>query len=373
MNAIPINMNIEARKLKETANTVRIAQYSGACVIVFALASACWGFVPQTGYHFSAILFLMAIVLAGTKWHRGPIIAMAVLSALVWNFIFIPPQFTLHIEKPEDVIMFALFFVVALSMGHLISRLREREEALERHHLEREALLAEKHRTQLLAESERLHRTLLDSVSHELKTPIAIIRTALDGLGDGNPYAAEIETATRRLQRIVDNFLEMTRVESEALTPRPDWCEIGDVLHAATAPLEEELRAHSLQITGTENLPLLRLDSRLLAQALSNILHNALLHAPPGPDIEVGAALASNELTLTVRDHGPGLTAEATARVFEKFYRGPGSRAGGTGLGLPIARGLLRAMKGEISAASHPEGGALFTLRLPVQIHQPPA
>lgn len=364
-------MNLDAIKKKETATAVRIAQYSGALVIVFALASVCWGLLPQTGYLFSAMVFLMAIALAGTKWHRGPVLLMAVLSALVWNFIFIPPQFTLHIEKPQDVIMFALFFAVALSMGHLIARLREREEALERHHAEREALLAEKHRAELLAESERLHRTLLDSVSHELKTPIAIIRTALDGLGLGDAYAAEIETATRRLQRIVDNFLEMTRVESEALTPRPEWCEIGDVLHAATAPLEHELRAHSLRISGTESMPLLRLDSRLLAQALSNILHNASLHAPQGTEIEVTAALSGPELTLTVRDHGPGFPAGVVERVFEKFYRAPGSRAGGTGLGLPIARGLLRAMKGGITAANHPEGGAIFTLQLPVQIHQP--
>jgi K+-sensing histidine kinase KdpD len=198
--------------------------------------------LPYTGYQFSALVFLMTIVIAGTRWNRGPVLAMGVVSALVWNFIFIPPQFTLHIDKPQDIIMFAMFFVVALSMGHLITRLREREAALEQHHAEREQLLEAKHRAELLAESERLHRTLLDSVSHELKTPIAIIRTALDGLGQGNPYAAEIETANRRLQRIVENFLEMTRVESEALKPRPDWCEVIDVLDQARKPLERETR-----------------------------------------------------------------------------------------------------------------------------------
>jgi K+-sensing histidine kinase KdpD len=364
-------MNIQSLQKQETSTLVRIAQYSGAGVIVFGLASICWGLLPQTGYQFSAIVFLMAIVLAGMKWHRGPVMVMAVLSALVWNFLFIPPRFTFHIEKPQDVIMFALFFVVALSMGHLIARLREREEALERHHAEREALLAEKHRAELLSESERLHRTLLDSVSHELKTPIAIIRTALDGLSaQDNTCAAEIETATRRLQRIVDSFLEMTRVESEALTPRPEWCEIGDVFHTATISLEQELREHPLQISGAESLPLLKLDSRLLAQALGNILHNATLHAPADTPIELHASLAANELTLTVRDHGPGLPDEVAARVFEKFYRAPGARAGGTGLGLPIARGLLRAMKGDVSVSNHPQGGALFTLRLPVQVHQ---
>lgn len=344
-----------------------VGQFSWGFTIVFALASVCWVLMPYTGYMFAAPVFLMAIVLAGVRWNGGPVLMMAVMSALVWNFVFIPPQFTLHIEKAQDVLMFALFFVVALSMGHLITRLREREATLERHHREREELLAEKHRAELLAESERLHRTLLDSVSHELKTPIAIIRTALDGLGEGDPFAAEIDTATRRLQRIVENFLEMTRVESEALRPHLDWCEIGDVFHAATSPLQRELAGHPLRITGTADMPLLMLDSRLLAQALGNVLHNATLYTPAGSEIQLHASLRETMLELRVRDHGPGLTPGIEDRLFDKFYRAPDSPAGGTGLGLAITRGLMRAMKGDIEAGNHPEGGAEFTLRLPVK------
>ncbi len=347
-----------------------VGQFSWGLTIVFVLASACWALLPYTGYLFSALVFLMAIVLAGTRWNRGPVLTMAVVSALVWNFIFIPPQFTLHIDKPQDIIMFAMFFVVALSMGHLITRLREREAALELHHAEREQLLEAKHRAELLAESERLHRTLLDSVSHELKTPIAIIRTALDGLGTENPFASEIETANRRLQRIVENFLEMTRVESEALKPRPDWCEIGDVLHAAISPLQSELAAHPLKTTGIENLPLIMLDSRLLAQALGNVLHNATLHAPANTPVEITAALANGTLELRVRDHGPGLPIGGEDQLFEKFYRAPDAPTGGTGLGLAISRGLMRAMTGDIEACNHPQGGAEFLLHLPVKTRE---
>ncbi|WP_395749217.1 ATP-binding protein [Prosthecobacter sp.] len=347
-----------------------VGQYSCGLTLVFILASACWVLLPYTGDLFVALVFLMAIVLAGTWWNRGPVLLMAVVSALVWNYFFIPPQFTLHIDKPQDMVMFSLFFVVALSMGHLITRLRAREAALAQHHQEREHLLELKHRAELLAESERLHRTLLDSVAHELKTPIAIIRTALDGLGQGNVYAAEIETANRRLQRIVESFLEMTRVESEALEPQPDWCEIGDVLHAATAPIQQELAGHKLRISGTDDMPLLRLDSRLVAQVLGNLLHNATRYAPAGTDIEIHAALADGRLELRVRDHGPGLPLGAEDQLFEKFYRAPDSPAGGTGLGLAIARGLMRAMKGDIEARTHPEGGAEFVLHLPVKIRE---
>jgi K+-sensing histidine kinase KdpD len=346
-----------------------VGQFSWGFTIIFALATACWMLLPYTGPLFSALVFLMTIVLAGVRWNRGPVLLMATMSALVWNYFFIPPQYTLHIEQPQDIIMFCLFFVVALSMGHLTTRLHAREEALERHLQEREQLLAEKHRADLLAESERLHRTLLDSVSHELKTPIAIIRTALDGLETHSPYTAEIETATRRLQRIVENFLEMTRVESDALTPQCDWCEFGDVLHAATAPLRRELAGRALRITGIESLPILKLDSRMLAQAIGNVIHNATLYSPPGTEIEIRVEMLEKSiLEVRVRDHGPGLTPEMESYIFDKFYRAPDAPAGGTGLGLAITRGLMRAMKGDIEAQTHPQGGAEFRLHLPVQI-----
>jgi K+-sensing histidine kinase KdpD len=343
-----------------------IGQFSWGFMIVFSLASVGWGLLPYTGHHFVALLFLMVIVLAGLRWQRGPVLMMATLSALAWNFIFIPPQFTLHITNPQDVIMFGLFFVVALSMGHLTTRLRVREEAMSGHQRERERLLAAKHRAEFVAESERLHRTLLDSISHELKTPIAIIRTAVDGLDAGNPFVQEIETANRRLQRIVENFLEITRVESEAIRPRLEWCEINDVLHAATAPLQRELAQHPLTITGQENSPLLRLDSRLVAQALSCVLHNATIYAPDHTPIEITVALAGENLEIHVRDHGPGIPPNLERLIFDKFYRSPNSPAGGTGLGLAIARGLLRALQGDITVQNHPTGGADFTLRLPV-------
>jgi K+-sensing histidine kinase KdpD len=366
MNADPTPKNS-----RQPVPLAEVGQYSCGLTLVFVLASACWVLLPVTGDLFSALVFLLAIVVAGTWWNRGPVLLMAVVSALVWDFFFIPPQYTLHIDKPQDMVMFSLFFVVALSMGHLITRLRAREAALAQQHEEREHLLAQKHRAELLAESERLHRTLLDSVSHELKTPIAIIRTALDGLGQGNPYAREIETANRRLQRIVESFLEMTRVESEALEPQPDWCEIGDVLHTAAAPIQQELVAHKLQITGTTEIPLLRLDSRLLAQVLGNVLHNATRYAPASTTIEIHATLANDTLELRVRDHGPGLPPGSEDHLFEKFYRAPDSPAGGTGLGLAIARGLMRAMKGDIEAHTHPEGGAEFVLHLPVKPRSP--
>lgn len=359
----------ELPNTRPSASGEVLGQFSWGLVIVFALASICWGLVPYTGPYFSAVVFLMAVVLAGTQWRRGPVLAMAVASALIWNFVFIPPRFTLHIENPQDVVMFGLFFVVGLSMGHLTTRLHARDEELRRHHRERESLLDAKHRAEMIAESERLHRILLDSVSHELKSPITIIRTALDGLDPKNPFVIEIDAASRRLHRIVENFLQMTRLESEALSLQPDWWEFSDVVQAAAAPIDRELADHPLHRHGVESLPLLRFDGRLLAQAIGLVLHNAAQYSPAHTPIDLHASLDQGWLVVRVRDHGPGIPSWALDRIFEKFYRSPSAPAGGTGLGLAIARGLMRALHGTIEAANHPEGGAEFTLRLPVVRH----
>ncbi len=364
-------MSDQSPALKSPPTPVHVvAQYSWGFTLIFVLASFCWMLLPYTDHHLAALVFLMAIVLAGMRWQRGPVLMMATMSALVWNFLFIPPRFTLHIEKPQDAVMFGLFFLIALSMGHLTTSLHEREEALEQQHQERERLLEEMHRAELLAESERLHRTLLDSVSHELKTPIAVIRTALDELGTGNPFAAEIETATNRLQRLVESFLEITRVESDALKPRPDWCDVSDVIHAATTTLQRELSSRPVCVRGVDELPLVMLDSRILTQALGNVLHNATLYSPAGTPIDLTAEIADGRLRITVRDRGPGLPPGSEDRVFDKFYRIPHAPAGGTGLGLAIVRGLMRAMNGDIEACNHPDGGAAFTLHLPVRTRQ---
>ena len=359
----------EIRLRKQDAEALAtVGQYSWGFTLLFVLASVCWVLLPYTGSSFSALVFLLAVVLAGVQWRRGPVLMMAVASALVWNYFFIPPQLTYHIQNPADVIMFCMFFIVALAMGHLTTRLRMREAAAEEYHQDREQLLRQKHAAELAAEAARLHRTLLDSVSHELKTPIAVIRTALDGLGHEGPYATEIDMAARRLQRLVQSLLEITRVESATIRPKLDWCEVADVIHAATAELTSELRDHPLQVSGVEDLPLVKLDLSLLAQALSNAIQNATVYAPPGSAIHLSAEMNDQRLILKVRDHGRGLPEGEESRVFEKFYRVPGSPAGGTGLGLAVVRGLMRAMGGDVSAENHPLGGAVFALEVPAEI-----
>lgn len=232
--------------------------------------------------------------------------------------------------------------------------------------LEKEHFIQAVTHAELLEKSERLRRTLLDSVSHELKTPLAVIRAAIDGMGETaqDPYLAEINTASKRLQRLVDGLLQMTRLESQIVEPLLEWCDVHELLEEAISAAGDALKHHPLETKIAADLPLVKTDQALLMQALANILHNAGVYTPKGSAIEVRAFHSDERLHLVVSDHGPGLPTGEETKVFGKFHRAPGSPAGGTGLGLSIARGFLRALGGDITARNHPEGGAQFEITL---------
>jgi two-component system sensor histidine kinase KdpD len=238
--------------------------------------------------------------------------------------------------------------------------------------IEKEHLLHSQRKTAMLAESERLHRILFDSVSHELKTPIAIIRAALDGLPPSNAMTREIDTASRRLQRILDDFLDMTRMESGALTVLREWTDLAEILESAKESAFSDEPTPSVRCLGFDALPPIHLDGRLVARALSSLLHNAFIYAPQGTTVDVRAEYSSDTLRISVRDHGPGVPSKHLDAVFNKFFRVPGSPPGGTGLGLAITRGLINAHGGSVSLTNHPSGGAEAVISLPVtRMHTP--
>jgi two-component system sensor histidine kinase KdpD len=248
--------------------------------------------------------------------------------------------------------------------------------------IERFRLMEGAQQARVAEESERLHRTLLDSVSHELKTPLAVIRAATDGLdtqlADGSPPLArtfldEIQSANRRLDRIVTNLLDMTRIESGRMPLNTEWGDVRDLLESAANQVANEISRERIQINVADRLPLVRLDFGLMEQALCNLLVNAAEHSPASVPIEMAAQLDDGALVLRVSDHGTGLTPGEEKKVFEKFYRGTGARPGGTGLGLSIVQGIARAHRGEAMAANNPDGGATFTIRLPVETTEKPA
>jgi two-component system, OmpR family, sensor histidine kinase KdpD len=176
----------------------------------------------------------------------------------------------------------------------------------------------------------------------------------------------EIQEATRRLNRLVGNLLNMTRLESGHVTPKPEWCDVADLVQVTRKELEKELAQHLVSVDIAPGLPLVRMDFVLMQQALTNLLLNAAVHTPAGTPVDVRAETENTTLLLAVADKGPGLPADVLPFIFEKFYRAPAAPAGGTGLGLAIVKGFVEAQGGRGQARNQPRGGAVFTVRMPL-------
>lgn len=223
---------------------------------------------------------------------------------------------------------------------------------------------------EIAAATERFRRILIDSVSHDLKSPLAALEAAIEGIGqspgEAAVYVGESISALRRLSRNVDNLLEMTRLETGGLRPRHDWCDIPALVDAALDLTRDALEGHPVREGLAPSLPMVRLDETLLVGALVQILHNVGRHTPPGTEACLRAQVTGGVLEIDIIDRGPGFGDIDPERLFEKFFHG-GGRSCGMGLGLTIARGLVRVQGGEVTAMPRPEGGAIFRVRLPAE------
>lgn len=241
--------------------------------------------------------------------------------------------------------------------------------------LDRQRLRDAEQSAKLVTESERLSKTLLNSVSHEIRTPLAAISNAAGNLKEAQQsnlnefqrtMVGEILEATNRLNRLVGNLLNMTRLESGHVKPKIDWCDVADLIQVTLTEIEQEMSAHPLTVEIAPGLPLVRMDFVLMQQALTNLLLNAAVHTPAGTAVRIQASLEAATLSLSVADDGPGLPENVAPHIFDKFYRAPSAPAGGTGLGLAIVKGFVEAQGGRVQADNKPEGGVRFTVQMPV-------
>jgi two-component system sensor histidine kinase KdpD len=160
----------------------------------------------------------------------------------------------------------------------------------------------------------------------------------------------------------------MSRLESGRITPRLDWCDIHDLINRVTENLRDELRSFRLHIVIPDDMPIVRIDFGLMEQVLYNLIYNATQYAATSTNLRVKAFYDNGIITFQVMDRGPGFHEKEISLIFNKFYRVEGSEAGGTGLGLSIAKGFIEAQKGTITVENRQNGGAKFTIRIPVEI-----
>ena len=247
--------------------------------------------------------------------------------------------------------------------------------------LERCQLAEQAERANARAETERARSALLSSVSHDLRTPLAAITGAASSLRDDTgtlpaetrrDLADTIADEALRLNRLIGDLLEMTRLESGALLLRKEWHSLEEIVGAALVRLEILLGDRPIELAIPGDLPLVSMDDVLFERVVSNLVENADKYSPPGSPVELTGAVEGRTLRFAVADRGQGLPVGEEQRVFEKFYRGPAAnRRPGVGLGLAICRGIVEAHGGRIEAAQRDGGGAVFTVWLPLEGEPP--
>lgn len=248
--------------------------------------------------------------------------------------------------------------------------------------LERDMLAERNRKAAIEAETERMRSSLLSSVSHDLRTPLAVIAgttSTLLELGEGADPATrqallrEVYEESDRLTRLVENLLAMTRLDSGVIVVDKQWFPLEDVVGSALRRLRKESGGRVIGKHLPADLPLVPLDGVMVEQVLFNLVDNALKYSPPDAPVDILVSADENELKIEVADRGPGLTEEETQAVFEKLYRGSASAgmARGAGLGLAIAQAIVQAHGGKIWATNRREGGAVFAFTLPLE--RPPA
>lgn len=483
--------------------TASFDQYLITALTILLTSALCFTFRQYLGYQSVSFILLFVVSILATMMGIGPVMVSSTLSALIWDFFFIPPQFTLHIERTEDILMLGMFFTIALVNGVLTARVRRQErltrdreertsalyqitrnlsvstnlnemaetssshikkyfgfetvfflqnefdneyiytglpkadltdneinvaEWVFRHGrcagkytdtlpigkytfyplsgnklksgvlavkltaplsgeqeqfwdtfitqistaFEREFLDETARKVRFLDESDKLYKTLFNSISHELRIPVATVMGSADSLLNTNhdlqtirALSSEIFQASVRLNRLIENLLNMSRLESGRISPRPDWCDIHDLINEVINDLSEELKGYNLQIVVPDDMPLVKLDFGLIEQVLYNLVVNATQYAPHNTTLRIKAYYDNGFLAMEIMDRGPGFPTDSLPYIFDKFYRVNGAKTGGIGLGLSIVKGFIEAHNGTIEVRNRRNGGAYFTIKIP--------
>lgn len=309
------------------------------------------------------VLVVLVIAAAANRWVA---IAASLLAFAGFNFFFLPPIGTFTIAKQDDLIALLTLLAVSLIGSHLSYQARRRAE-------EAVAMAAQRNEAEIARRNAEAKAALVASLSHDLKTPLTALTVAtanLTGAALSQPERDEqaeiVQMELARLRRLFDNVTELASIEARATSSELQWVPAVDIVDAACQHTAAVLTSHQLQITGNGDDRLVHIDPRLTTAALVHVLQNAAAYSPPGSLIEIDVRVAHGRLTISVRDHGPGLAPEDLERMFERFYRGARHDQFGSGMGLAITRGLLAIQHGQVTAANHAQGGAVFTIDIPV-------
>jgi two-component system, OmpR family, sensor histidine kinase KdpD len=248
--------------------------------------------------------------------------------------------------------------------------------------IERSRLRQDANQAEILRRTDELRRALLNAVSHDLRTPLASIMASAGSLQqedvvwtqeERQDFAQAIVDQAQRLNRIVGNLLDLSRIEGGSLRPDKGWYDVGALVDEVLGRLRPQTAHHSIVTHIPDDLPAVSLDYVEIDQVLSNLIENATRYAPAGTEIQVGVQRANGEVRVAVEDHGPGVPPSAMQHLFDPFYRVASGtpRPAGLGLGLAVAKGLVEAHGGRVWVENRAGGGARFTFSLPLSREDP--
>ena len=353
-----VSQYIEAAKSRQPSN---VQQY-GLALVAVALCTGVASLMHGHIDHANVIMvYLLGVVWTAARCGRGPAILASVASVAIIDFLFVRPYFSFAVSESAYLIIFPIMLITAVLIGALTSRIRQQAE---------ETIALSKQ-----AEAERLRSTLLSSVSHDLRTPLATITGAASSvLQSGGIERSDlveliqvIYEEANRMDSFISNLLSMTRLESGNVQIKKEWQPIEEVVGSALARMDERLGKRTVQTDLPADLPLVPLDAILVEQVFINLLDNAVKNSTENDTVSISAVRKDEDLVVTVSDTGTGIAPEDRQKIFEKFYQSP-TRAnqGGSGLGLSICKGVVIVHGGHIWVEENKPRGCSIKFSLPL-------
>jgi K+-sensing histidine kinase KdpD len=348
--------------------TVGLLASAGAVAFVSAAIAVVERWVPVLSL---GVLYIFAVLPVAVFWGLGLATVVSVASMLAFNWFFLPPRHTFQLSDGANWAVLAVYLVTAVVVSALAARARRRAELAELREREAAARAAAELEAEALRRSDSLKTALLHAVSHDLRSPLTAIVAAASSLAnpqvrldavDHDELVATIRVEAERLNRLVGNLLDLSRLRSGAAEPRPELWPVDDLVAQALEQLGS--RADRVVIELGEDTPPVHVDAVQIERVLVNLLDNALKFSPQEAPVRLRVERRGSELLLHVVDEGPGVVDRDV--VFEPFHSEGGAR--GAGLGLAIARGFAEANGARVWAEDEPLLGGHFVLALPAAV-----
>jgi len=302
------------------------------------------------------MLYLLAVVIVAIKWGQGPAVMTSILSVLFFDFFLIPPYLTFGVDRLQYIFTFVGLMVVGIVISTLASRTRQ-------------AIIQR--------QMEELHTALLNSVSHDLRTPLVSVTGAITTIINKGSVMSEasrrelLETAyeeANRLNNLVGNLLDMAKMEAGSLQICRNPCDLRDLVGASLEESNKIITGRTVKIDIPVHFPEIPVDFSLMMKVFTNLIGNAVKYSPSSSIISITAAVLQDKAKIEIKDAGCGIPKDDIKRIFEKFYRGGNVRhVTGSGLGLSICKGIIEAHSGRIEARNNSDAGATFTIFLPLK------